>query len=480
MPMDHVVVFGDSLSDIGRKWKQPMGRVAGNISENSLRMLAVSATGRFSDSKNWTDYMFEAATGQSLIAPTREATQLASGEYHRLSSRWIKPPGGSRFRYANYAVGGATGGNQDDFTKKVGLTSFGDQVCEFVEDFQSLPEFSGSHRPALNAGRFLFIVMFGANDIYTDEKKTNVSHQIAGEIVKRCEVLSTCVGQRGATAHFVVAGVANPEQSVFYSSQLADKRMRAEAFRHLFQLSDARYVRNNSLQNRLSRAEAEYHASSAEKKEREFLEKCSKLRQQAVCLNNCLLKACHTKDWHFFSMREALLLLEDDSPFLNIDAQKAQSVQHFELTSHKKGNIHFADPNDPRLKLPTGQHALFTADQKHPTSIGYEYLWTRMSALLQAEDLTFGRLAGPPATRNLVTNYQWQKDSEVHTCQKCHTKFGVFTRRHHCRECGRIFCDKCTKHRVTLDNPLTETGRSSVQGVKDCRVCDECYGSLRG
>ena len=480
MPMDHVVVFGDSLSDIGRKWKQPMGRVAGNISENSLRMLAVSATGRFSDSKNWTDYMFEAATGQSLIAPTREATRLASGEYHRLSSRWIKPPGGSRFRYANYAVGGATGGNQDDFTKKVGLTSFGDQVCEFVEDFQSLPEFSGSHRPALNAGRFLFIVMFGANDIYTDEKKTNVSHQIAGEIVKRCEVLSTCVGQRGATAHFVVAGVANPEQSVFYSSQLADKRMRAEAFRHQFQLSDARYVRNNSLQNRLSRAEAEYHASSAEKKEREFREKCSKLRQQAVCLNNCLLKACHTKDWHFFSMREALLLLEDDSPFLNIDAQKAQSVEHFQLTSHKKGNIHFADPNDPRLKLPTGQHALFTADQKHPTSIGYEYLWTRMSALLQAEDLTFGRLAGPPATRNLVTNYQWQKDSEVHTCQKCHTKFGVFTRRHHCRECGRIFCDKCTKHRVTLDNPLTETGRSSVQGVKDCRVCDECYGSLRG
>jgi hypothetical protein len=27
----------------------------------------------------------------------------------------------------------------------------------------------------------------------------------------------------------------------------------------------------------------------------------------------------------------------------------------------------------------------------------------------------------------------------------CLKSFGVFTRRHHCRTCGRIFCDDCTK-----------------------------------
>ena len=174
-------------------------------------------------------------------------------------------------------------------------------------------------------------------------------------------------------------------------------------------------------------------------------------------------------------MREALLLLQDVAPSLNIDAQKAQAVQHFQLTSHKMGNIHFADPNDPRLKLPTGKHALFTADQKHPTSIGYEYLWTRMSALLKKEDLVFGILAGPPARMAVPRDRSWQKDSEVHTCQFCKTKFGVFTRKHHCRNCGGIFCDKCSSYTATLNDPLTETGPSGKRGVKGCRICIWCH-----
>jgi len=436
-------------------------------------MLAVSATGRFSDSKNWTDYMFEAAAGQSLIASTREQTILNSGEHHRLSPRWIEPPGGSRFRYANYAVGGAVGWEAKGFFKKAGLTTFSDQVKEFKQDFAAV---SAANPGAGGPMTFLFVVMFGANDIYTDQKKENISPEIASAIVKHCEDVSECVIQRGATANFVVAGVGNPEQSVFYASQLADKGMRVNACRHNLQLSDAQYVRNpNNWHNTMIRVHADNQLLSAEKEEREFRERCRKLGQQATVLNDCLLKDCHAKDWHFFPMREALLLLQDDAPSFNIDAQKAQGFQHFHLTSHKVGNIHFADPNDPRLKLATGQHALFTADQKHPTSIGYEYLWTRMSALLQKEDLVFGRLAGPPARRAESRDPIWQKDSEVHTCQDCHTKFGVFTRKHHCRKCGGIFCDNCTKGRAILDKPLTETGPSQKLGVKDCRVCNDCY-----
>jgi hypothetical protein len=185
-----------------------MGRVAGNLpSSNGLRMLAVSATGRFSDSKNWTDYMFEAAAGQSLIASTREQTILNSGEYHRLSSRWIEPRGCSRFRYANYAVGGAVGWEEKSIAKWLGLTRFSDQVKEFKQDFAAV-----SAANARDGGqmKFLFVVMFGANDIYTDEKKENVSGEIAIAIVKHCEDVSDCVKQRGATANFVVAGVGNP------------------------------------------------------------------------------------------------------------------------------------------------------------------------------------------------------------------------------------------------------------------------------
>jgi hypothetical protein len=475
MPADHVIVFGDSLSDIGRKWKQPMGRVAGNLPSNGLRMLAVSATGRFSDSKNWTDYMFEAAAGQGLIASTREETILNSGEYHRLSSRWIEPPGGSRFRYANYAVGGAVGWKEESFGKWLGLTRFSDQVDEFWEDFRKLPDFNDSFRPGHeDLGKFLFIVMFGANDIYTDEKEKNVSGTIGNAIIKQCEKVFNIVKRVDPAPNFVVAGVGKPEQSAFYASQLANKRMVAEACRHHLQQSNARYLLDQSLQNRLSRAEAEDRCSSAEKEEREFREKCLKLGQQADSLNGCLSQACHQKkQWHFFPMREALLLLQGDAPSLNIDAQKAQGFQHFHLTSHKVGNIHFANPNDPRLKLATGQHALFTADQKHPTSIGYKYLWKRMELLLRAAGLTFGILAGPPAGIAVPRKRIWQKDSEVRTCQFCHKTFGVFTRKHHCRQCGGIFCDKCSKHTATLDDPLTETGSPGKRA--EVRICIWCH-----
>lgn len=40
-----------------------------------------------------------------------------------------------------------------------------------------------------------------------------------------------------------------------------------------------------------------------------------------------------------------------------------------------------------------------------------------------------------------------QADTQTTVCMNvsCLKSFGVFTRRHHCRKCGRIFCDDCTK-----------------------------------
>ncbi len=36
----------------------------------------------------------------------------------------------------------------------------------------------------------------------------------------------------------------------------------------------------------------------------------------------------------------------------------------------------------------------------------------------------------------------WLKDESVDNCMKCKTVFGVIDRKHHCRDCGRIFCNK--------------------------------------
>ena len=468
MQVDHFVVFGDSLSDIGRKCDQPMVMVEGCIPEDGLRMLAVNATGWFSDSRNWTDYMFQATAGRDLVSTSREATILASGEHHRLSSRWINPPGGSRFRYANYAVGGAVGWKASAISKKIGLTTFSDQVDEFEEDFAAV-----SRAGTQKHHNFLFIVMFGANDIYTDEKDSNVSKSIGNGIIKQCNRLEKILKGHGPSPAMVVAGVGYPSQSIFYTSQLESLKTRERA-----EISGLR----QALATRPGLREflpSEYEVSRQRK---DYERKVASLHGQVATLNTCLRQHCEltAPNWHYFSMRESLLALHEDAPRLGIDVTKHQTVAQFEKISHKKDNIHYHNADNPALRTPQGQLPLFTADQKHPTSHGYRYLWTRMHGLLSDKRLTFGLLAPPALAPLNIRNRYWQKDSEVHTCQKCRTKCGAFTRRHHCRECGGIFCDTCTKHRVTLDNPLTETGQSPKTGVKDCRICDSCYAELGG
>eukprot|EP00742_Colponemidia_sp_Colp-10_P002210 GILJ01002363.1.p1 GENE.GILJ01002363.1~~GILJ01002363.1.p1 ORF type:complete len:646 (-),score=71.18 GILJ01002363.1:240-2123(-) len=64
----------------------------------------------------------------------------------------------------------------------------------------------------------------------------------------------------------------------------------------------------------------------------------------------------------------------------------------------------------------------------------------------------------------------WVADKDAHSCMQCKTQFTLFTRRHHCRNCGGVFCGKCTTKRY----PLLKLGYS-----EPVRVCDSCYDKLR-
>ncbi|KAJ8550136.1 hypothetical protein K7X08_033843 [Anisodus acutangulus] len=63
----------------------------------------------------------------------------------------------------------------------------------------------------------------------------------------------------------------------------------------------------------------------------------------------------------------------------------------------------------------------------------------------------------------------WVPDEVVHKCTACATDFSAFNRKHHCRNCGDIFCDKCTQGRVAL------TADEDAQPV---RVCDRCMAEV--
>lgn len=64
----------------------------------------------------------------------------------------------------------------------------------------------------------------------------------------------------------------------------------------------------------------------------------------------------------------------------------------------------------------------------------------------------------------------WQPDSEVTHCPICKKPFTWIFRRHHCRKCGRVVCDSCSPHRITIPRqfivnpPGPDTAPSPPQG----------------
>lgn len=62
---------------------------------------------------------------------------------------------------------------------------------------------------------------------------------------------------------------------------------------------------------------------------------------------------------------------------------------------------------------------------------------------------------------------QWVPDKVVTHCKSCTREFGFTRRKHHCRNCGEIFCKNCSEHSISLPNDERGTGK--------VRVCDKCY-----
>ncbi|XP_023766880.1 protein FREE1 [Lactuca sativa] len=63
----------------------------------------------------------------------------------------------------------------------------------------------------------------------------------------------------------------------------------------------------------------------------------------------------------------------------------------------------------------------------------------------------------------------WVPDEASTKCTTCKTYFGAFVRRHHCRNCGDIFCDKCTQGRIAL---------TTEENAQQVRVCDQCMAEV--
>uniref|UniRef100_UPI00358F55FB LOW QUALITY PROTEIN: lateral signaling target protein 2 homolog n=1 Tax=Myxine glutinosa TaxID=7769 RepID=UPI00358F55FB len=61
---------------------------------------------------------------------------------------------------------------------------------------------------------------------------------------------------------------------------------------------------------------------------------------------------------------------------------------------------------------------------------------------------------------------EWVPDEECNECAACCSPFTVIRRKHHCRNCGKIFCSRCSPHSA----PLPRYGQS-----RPVRVCTHCF-----
>ncbi len=171
--------------------------------------------------------MYEEATGKSLVGGSASETKEASKLFQRLTSsgsafgvtqgplRGVANPsvGNKDFRYANYAEGGACGGIPAISLAKPALGTFKDQVERYTSDFRTL------NQPGLT----LFMVWFGANDLYTAGCKPTAMAGVAEKVSnKRRHELSRLVG--AANARFIFMNLARPEASVRYQDELKQRK----------------------------------------------------------------------------------------------------------------------------------------------------------------------------------------------------------------------------------------------------------------
>jgi hypothetical protein len=86
--------------------------------------------------------------------------------------------------------------------------------------------------------------------------------------------------------------------------------------------------------------------------------------------------------------------------------------------------------------------------------------------------------------------YQWVPDDNVTRCNDCSGPFTFLIRKHHCRNCGKIFCHKCSDKWIKIPmNIRTVPKESNLMDYKtyldmfqlssdEDRVCGKCYNKI--
>lgn len=155
-----------------------------------------------------------------------------------------------------------------------------------------------------------------------------------------------------------------------------------------------------------------------------------------------------------------VFLMNTSDPVTNTVAEAENAIEYHQSESQIIENNEFSvDPNI------LAQEALFDTnvyfhlddgnqDDSERDEVVEEHMLATDLNNLHVEEVQDDR---PPV---------WIPDIEAPRCMSCKANFTVVKRRHHCRNCGKVFCARCSSNSV----PLPKFGH-----IKPVRVCNKCF-----
>ncbi|KAI8069134.1 ankyrin repeat-containing domain protein [Gilbertella persicaria] len=81
------------------------------------------------------------------------------------------------------------------------------------------------------------------------------------------------------------------------------------------------------------------------------------------------------------------------------------------------------------------------------------------------------------STNDTIT--AWERNDQVMNCRRCHRFFNLLVRRHHCRKCGQIICDRCSTNRIMLSREeIIQPPDHQLEAYQPQRICDHCVEQI--
>ncbi|XP_077677864.1 RUN and FYVE domain-containing protein 2 isoform X4 [Eretmochelys imbricata] len=240
------------------------------------------------------------------------------------------------------------------------------------------------------------------------------------------------------------------------------KAINIEMYQKL-QVSDDAMKEKNEIVSRLedktnqitaTMKQLEQRLQQAEKSQMEAENEDKKFKQECMSKSENLQKEISRKGKQLVQLETDLKIEKEWRQTLEDDLQKEkETLSHLRVETQqiiclKKEFLKLQDKNRQLKKI------------CHDQEEALQELACKLSeSKLKIEDIKEANKA--------LQGQVWLKDKEATHCKLCEKEFSLSKRKHHCRNCGEIFCNACSDNELPLPS-----------SPKPVRVCDSCHAFL--